>query len=99
VQLRTYARTVERDRGSVVVRFSGYVSPATDGARVNIQKLRGGVWTTVAHTRAKAKSSTRSRFKTRVRIHRSGEFRVLAESSKPEYVAGAGRTVVVKVRR
>ena len=97
VQVRTYTRTVDRDRGAKTVRFSGYVSPATDGARVNIQKLRGGVWETVAHTRAKHKSSARSRFKTRVRIHRSGSFRVLAESSRPELVAGAGRTVRVKV--
>jgi hypothetical protein len=99
VQLRTYTRKVERHRDSVSVRFSGYVTPATDGARVNIQKLRNGVWTTVAHTRAKPKSSTRSRFKTRVRIYRSGQFRVLAESSRPELVAGAGRTVNITVRR
>ena len=99
VQLRTYARKVERHRRSVSVRFSGYVRPATDGARVNIQKLRNGVWTTVAHTRAKPKSATRSRFKTRVRVYRSGQFRVLAESSRPELVAGAGRTVDIKVRR
>jgi hypothetical protein len=99
VQLRTYTRKVERHRDSVSVRFSGYVTPATDGARVNIQKLRNGVWTTVAHTRAKPKSSTRSRFKTRVRIYRSGQFRVLAESSRPELVAGAGRTVDITVRR
>jgi hypothetical protein len=99
VQLRTYTRKVERHRHSVSVRFSGYVSPRTDGARVNIQKLRGGVWTTIAHTRAKPKSSSRSRFKTRVRIYRSGQFRVLAESARPEYVAGAGRTVDIKVRR
>lgn len=97
VQVRTFTRTVDRDRGAKTVRFSGYVTPATDGARVNIQKLRGGVWTTVAHTRAKRKSSERSRFKTRVRIHRSGDFRVLAESVRPELVAGAGRTVSVKV--
>jgi hypothetical protein len=99
VQLRTYARKVERHRNSVSVRFSGYVTPSTHGARVNIQKLRNGVWTTVAHTRAKPKSATRSRFKTRVRVYRSGAFRVLAESTRPELVAGAGRTVNIKVRR
>ena len=99
VQLRTYTRKVERHRSSVSVRFSGYVTPATDGARVNIQKLRNGIWTTIAHTRAKHKSAERSRFKTRVRIYRSGQFRVLAESSRPELVAGAGRTVDITVRR
>jgi hypothetical protein len=99
VQLRTFAKTVERHRHSKSVRFSGYVTPATDGARVNIQKLRNGAWETIAHTRAKHKSAERSRFKTRVRIYRSGQYRVLAESSKPELVAGAGRTVDITVRR
>jgi hypothetical protein len=98
VQVRTYPRIVKRGGGAKTVRFAGYVSPATDGARVNIQKLRNGVWTTVAHTRANHKSAERSSFKTRVRIHRSGDFRVLAESSRPELVAGAGRTVPVKIR-
>jgi hypothetical protein len=97
--LRTYTKKVKRNRHSVTVRFSGYVGPPTDGARVDIQKLRGGVWTTIAHTRAKHKSSTRSRFKTRVRLYRSGQFRVVAESSRPELVAGAGRTIDITVRR
>jgi hypothetical protein len=97
VQVRTFTRTVDRARHAKTVRFSGYVTPATDGARVNIQKLRNGVWQTVAHTRAKHKSASRSRFKTRVRIHHGGSFRVLAESVKPELVAGAGRTVKVRV--
>ncbi len=97
--IRTYTRKVERHRSSVSVRFSGYISPTTDGARVDIQKLRNGVWTTIAHTRAKHKSSTRSSFKTRVRLYRSGDFRVVAESSRPELVAGAGRTIDIKVRR
>ena len=99
LQLRTYVRKVERHRHSVSVRFSGYVTPASNGGRVNIQKLRGDVWTTVAHTLAKPKSSTRSRFKTRVRIYRSGTFRVVAEPTRPELVAGAGRNVEIEVRR
>jgi len=97
VQLRTYDRTVDRGRRSKTVRFSGYVTPATDGALVNIQKLRNGAWVTVAHTRSRHKSAERSRFKTRVRIYRSGQFRVLAEPSRGEFVAGAGRTVNVRV--
>jgi len=97
--LRTYTKKVDRGRHSVAVRFSGYVGPPTDGARVDIQKLRNGVWTTIAHTRAKHKSSTRSRFKTRVRLYRSGQFRVVAEPSRPELVAGAGRTIDIAVRR
>ena len=99
VQVKTDTKKVKRGRHSVTVRFSGTVSPATDGARVDIQKLRGGLWTTVAHTRAKHLSSTSSRFKTRVKLFRSGDFRVVAEPAQPQYVAGAGRTVGITVRR
>lgn len=97
--LNTYMRKVERHRNSVSVRFSGYFAPPAVGARVNIQKLRNGVWTTIAHTRAKHKSDERSSFKTRVRVYRSGQFRVLVEPTRPELVPGAGRTIDVKVRR
>jgi hypothetical protein len=99
VQVRTDTKKVERHRHSVSVRFRGTVSPATDGARVDIQKLRGGVWTTIAHTRSKHDSATRSEYSTRVRLYRSGEFRVVAESATGAYVAGIGRTVGIKVRR
>lgn len=99
VQVKTKARKVERHKRSVSVRFKGSVSPAVDGARVDIQKLRDGTWTTIAHTRAKNRSATRSRYKTRVRIYRSGAFRVVSESTRGEYVAGAGRPIDIKVRR
>ncbi len=99
VQVKTDTKKVDRGRHSVTVRFSGSVTPATDGARVDIQKLRSGVWTTIAHTRAKHSSASKSRFKTRVKLYRSGQYRVVAESAKPELVAGAGRTIDITVRR
>jgi hypothetical protein len=99
VQVRTDTKKVKRGRHSVTVRFSGTVSPATDGARVDIQKLRAGVWTTIAHTRARHRSSTSSRFKLRVKLFRSGDFRAVASPSQPQYVAGAGRTIDITVRR
>ena len=98
-QVKTDTKRVKRGRRSVTVRFSGTVTPASDGARVDIQKIRNGVWTTVAHTRAKRSSSTRSTFRTRVKIFRSGDFRVVASPSQPQYVAGAGRTIGITVRR
>jgi hypothetical protein len=98
-QVKTDTKRVKRGRHSVTVRFSGTVTPANDGARVDIQKLRAGVWTTVAHTRARASSATTSKFRTRVKIYRSGDFRVVASPSQPQYVAGAGRTVGITVRR
>lgn len=99
VQVRTDTKKVDRGRHSVTVRFRGSVSPATDGARVDIQKLRNGTWTTIAHTRSEHDSASRSEFSTRVRLYRSGDFRVVAESARGEYVAGIGRTIDIKVRR
>ena len=45
IQVKTDTKKVKRGRHSVTVRFKGSVSPATDGARVDVQKLRDGVWT------------------------------------------------------
>ena len=98
LQVRTDTKKVARHRHSVSVRFRGSVSPANDGGRVSIQKLRGATWTTIAHTVAKDDGSARSRYSTRVRIHRSGQFRVVAET-EGRYVSGAGRTVSIRVRR
>jgi hypothetical protein len=98
LQVTTGAKKVDRHRHSVSVRFRGDIRPGAAGVRVNIQKLRDNVWTTIAHTRARDESSSRSSYSTRVRIHRSGQFRVVAESNGP-LAEGASRTVGIKVRR
>jgi len=97
VRVRTGARKVARRRG-VSVRFRGKVLPPRDGVRVNIQRLIAGQWVTVARTRAKAANARHSRYSTRLRLYRSGRFRVVAES-EGAYVSGVGRTVKIRVRR
>jgi hypothetical protein len=98
LRVGTDKKKVARHRYSVSVRFRGSVSPQNDGGRVSIQKLRAGNWVEIGHTRAKDAGSSRSRYRTRVRVYRSGQFRVVAEALGP-YVSGAGRTVSVRVRR
>ena len=98
LQVTTSTKKVKRHRHSVSVRFRGDIRPAAAGVRVDIQKLRNGVWTTIAHTRAQHESATRSSYSTRVRLFRSGQFRVVAESSGA-LVSGAGRPIDIKVRR
>ena len=98
LQVTTRTKKVERHRHSVSVRFRGDIRPAAAGVRVDIQKLRSGVWTTIAHTRAQHESSARSSYRTRVRIFRSGTFRVVAVSDGA-LVSGAGRPIDIKVRR
>jgi hypothetical protein len=98
LQVRTDTKKVERHRHSVSVRFRGSVTPQNDGGRVGIQKFRDGTWVEIAHTRAKDAGSSKSTFRTRVRIYRSGLFRAVAET-EGQYVSGAGRAISIKVRR
>jgi hypothetical protein len=98
LQVRTDTKKVERHRHSVSVRFRGSVTPQNDGGRVGIQKFRDGTWVEIAHTRAKDAGSSKSTFRTRVRIYRSGLFRAVAET-EGQYVSGAGRAISIKVWR
>jgi hypothetical protein len=98
LQVRTRVRKVARHRRSVSVRFRGSISPQNDGGRVSIQKRRGDSWVEIGHTRARDAGASRSRYRVRLRIHRSGHFRVVAVA-QGQYVSGAGRTVSIRVRR
>jgi hypothetical protein len=98
LQVTTRTKKVDRHRRSVSVRFRGDIRPGAAGVRVNVQKLRNDVWTTIAHTRADDEGSSRSSYSTRVRVYRSGQFRVLAEGNGP-LSEGAGRAIGIKVRR
>jgi hypothetical protein len=98
LQVPTRTKKVDRHRHSVSVRFRGDIRPGAAGVRVDIQKLRNNVWTTIAHTRAQDEGASRSSYSTRVRLFRSGQFRVVAESNGP-LATGAGRAVGIKVRR
>jgi hypothetical protein len=98
VAVTTAARKVARHRHSVSVRFSGTVSPPTDSLRVDVQKLRAGVWTTIGHTRAKHSSGSKSSYRARVRLYRGGQYRTVAEAAGA-YVTGAGRPIAIRVRR
>jgi hypothetical protein len=98
LRVRTAWKKVARHRHSVTVRFRGGVLPQNDGGRVSIQKLRAGSWVEIASTRAYDAGSSKSRFRKRVRIYRSGQFRAVAEALGA-YVSGGGRTVSIKVRR
>jgi hypothetical protein len=98
LQVSTGTKKVARYRHSAKVRFRGSIRPQNDGGRVSIQKLVDGAWVEKAHTIAKDRGSSKSRYEKRVRIHRSGKFRVVAEALGA-YVSGAGRTVSIKVPR
>ena len=98
LQVRTDVKKVKRHRHSVGVRFKGSITPSAAGKQVVIQKNRGGVWTTVASTHAIADGASRSTYTKRVRIRRSGDFRVVVVSIDA-YATGAGRVIHIKAPR
>jgi hypothetical protein len=95
VQVKTDTKKVDQGRRSKKIRFFGSIAPAGDGAKVYIQKLRNGVWTTIASTHARHKSSSRSKFESSVRIYKRGSFRVAADATTGQYSQGAGRTIEI----
>jgi hypothetical protein len=98
LQVTTRTKKVERHRRSVSVRFRGDIRPAAAGVRVDIQRWFNSTWNTIAHTRAKHVSSSRSSYRTRVRLRHTGRYRVVAVSDGA-LVSGAGREVKIRIRR
>ncbi len=88
VRVSTHVR-----REGSLVRFSGTVRPARDGAQVAFQKQRGGTWVTIGGTITHHGSATFSRYARRVRIRRAGTFRVLVGIVDGNFVSNAGRSV------
>jgi hypothetical protein len=88
---------VDRGSRSGVIRFAGFVRPAIDGSAVLVQKLRSGVWVTIADTFARSMRGNRSRYVKRVRQRRGGRYRIVAFATGP-YSPAASRSVHKSVR-
>jgi hypothetical protein len=74
------------------VRFRGTVRPAHDGRRVSIQRRRAdGTWARVARPRLRDAGDTFSRYARRLRIRRTGTYRVRI-AGHADHVAGFSRT-------
>jgi hypothetical protein len=73
------------------VRFRGTVRPPHDGRRVSIQRRRAdGRWATVARTRLRDAGDVYSTYRRRVRVRRSGTYRVRI-AGHADHVAGFSR--------
>ena len=94
----TDVKTVKRFRHSKKVRFKGTITPAPADHRVSVQKLRSGVWTTIATVGSVSvnQDGSKARYSKKVRIGRSGSFRVIAEDDGGKYSIGAGRPISIK---
>jgi hypothetical protein len=93
VRLRVRVHVSDRtpSRGSRV-RFSGTAAPAHDGAPVRIQRRTStGHWRTVARTVLRDAGTDVSRYGKRVRVRRSGTYRVRVRSGDADHLAGTSR--------
>jgi hypothetical protein len=96
-RISTRLSTAHPRRGGVVV-FSGTIRPAHDGAQFGIQRRAGSRWVTVAGGVARHAGGGVSTWSKRVRIRRSGEYRVFVRITGGDLTSGAGRAKRVRVR-
>jgi hypothetical protein len=92
------ARKVRRLRRGAVVRFSGRIRPAHDGAQVVVQRLRRGGWVNVAGTVARHARGGYSSYGKSVRLRRGGTFRVYAGIADGDHAPAVSRAMRVRVR-
>jgi len=68
------------------------VAPAHDGAAVRIQRRRAnGTWVTVAQTTLTDAGTDVSRYAKRVRVRRTGTYRVRVLSGDTDHLTGTSR--------
>jgi hypothetical protein len=79
-------------------RFRGKITPAHDGAGIAIQRLKGGIWTTVAGGHARAAKGDVSKYSKRYKIKRSGLYRVFAGTDNGANTNSVSRTIRLKRR-
>ena len=96
-RISTRLSTSRPRRGQVVV-FSGTVRPARDGSQFGIQRRAGSRWVTVAGGALRRGTPGLSAYSKRVRIRRSGEYRVFVRIVGGDLVSAAGRVKRVRVR-
>ena len=99
VRLRVRIRVSDRTPASGRrVRFSGTVAPAHDGATARIQRRRpDGSWHTVARTTLADAGDAVSRYSKRVKVTRTGTYRVRAASGDGDHLRGTSGTRRLRV--
>jgi hypothetical protein len=76
------------------VEFSGAVAPAHDGKKVKVQRRkRGGGWKTIKRATLVDAGELASNYSTKVRIRRSGRYRVRFNPKDGDHVAGKSSRV------
>jgi hypothetical protein len=82
------------------LRFSGRVRPARVGDQIGVQRLSSGdSWVTLKGSRTRAGTAEYARYATRVRIRRSGSYRVFVRVADGSLKSLPGPSVDIKARR
>ena len=79
------------------VRFSGTAAPAHDGKLVLIQKKTASGYKTVARTTLLDNGTASSKYSKRIRISRSGTYRVVAQSGDQDHLDGTSASRTLRV--
>ncbi len=79
------------------VKFSGTVAPEHDGKVAHIQRRTSKGWRNIARAKLTDDGATRSRYSKRVRITRSGPYRVKCDPRDEDHLAGASAKVRINV--
>jgi hypothetical protein len=99
VRVKTNLDKTNVKRGRLV-RFSGTIRPAREGALFAIQKLGSrGQWVTLAGGVTRKGAAAYSGFSRRVRIRRGGQYRVFVRIVDGNFTSGIGRTVTLRSHR
>lgn len=97
VDVTTNVKRLVRKGGTL--RFSGRVRPAKVGEQVGVQRLSGATWRTLKGSRTRAGGSDYASYATRVRIRKSGTYRVFVRVADGSLQSMAGPSVRIDLRR
>jgi hypothetical protein len=75
------------------IHFWGTLTPAADGAQVQIQKLRGGNWITIGQTTSRHTKKGFSRYSKRIKQKHGGRYRVVAVDLTGKHSPSASHSV------
>ncbi len=97
---RISTQVVTRVRRGARVTFHGLLTPALPGTPMAIQRRNSkGGWTLIGGMVSRTYSTTRSKYRKRVRITSTGIYRVYAGVSDGRFVPGTGREIRIVARR
>ncbi len=97
VRVTRTSRSATAADGVRVVRFSGSILPARDGAQFAVQRRSGTRWVTVG-ARSPGTRARRVRYELHVRVRHSGTYRVYVRIVDGNLVSATGREVPIRLR-